>query len=58
MLIDDITDRVVENQQLSIDADHRAVLHRADLLFDRFNDVQLFVTSLDKGTQPFVVCDG
>ena len=43
VLIDDITDRVVENQQLSIDADHRAVLHRADLLFDRFNDVQIFV---------------
>ena len=58
MLIDDLADGVVENQQLSIDADHRTVLCCADLLFDRFNDVQIFVTSLDKGTQPFVVCDG
>ena len=34
VLIDDITDRVVENQQLSIDADCRTVLRRADRLLD------------------------
>ena len=34
VLIDDITDRVVEDQQFSIDADCRTVLRRADLLLD------------------------
>ena len=43
VLIDDLADGVVENQQLPIDADRRAILRRADLLLDRFNDVQVFV---------------
>lgn len=34
MLVDDLADGVVENQQLSIDADCRTVLRRADLLLD------------------------
>ena len=34
MLIDDLADGVIENQQLSIDADRRTVLRRADRLLD------------------------
>ena len=34
VLVDDLADGVVENQQLSIDADCRTVLRRADRLLD------------------------
>ena len=43
VLVDDLADGVVENQQLSIDADRRAVLRCADLLLDRFDDIQILV---------------
>ena len=43
VLVDDLADGVVENQQLTIDADRRTVLRRADLLLDRLDDIQVFV---------------
>ena len=43
VLVDDLADGVVENQQLSIDTDRSTVLRRADLLLDRFDDIQIFV---------------
>ena len=43
VLVDDLADGVVENQQLTIDADRCTVLCCADLLLDRLDDIEVFV---------------
>ena len=43
VLVDDLADGVIENQQLTIDADRCTVLCCADLLLDRLDDIEVFV---------------
>ena len=47
VLVDDLADGVIENQQLSIDADRCTVLCCADLLLDRFDDSRSFICKSD-----------
>ena len=43
MGVDDLTDGVIKDQQLAIDADRCTVLRCANLLLDRLNDMQIFI---------------